>query len=146
MEKSCWKFHFHFLQFTKKAQKAIIWSKIHFFENFVIFDYKLLSFRILHLAHSKLVGTPCIHFKDFFKKYFEIEEQQTHLETKTGHCRGAMKQNLKQEDHLVSLPRSFLSSFCFAWKPVIHVSSSHHHTLCLKTNFWSKIRIEQKYF
>ena len=50
---------FSFLQFTKKAQKAILWSRIHFFVKFVIFAGKLLSFRILHLACPKLVGTPC---------------------------------------------------------------------------------------
>ena len=47
-----------FLQFTRKAQKAIFWSKMHFFVKFVIFAYKLLSFRILHLAYPKHVGTP----------------------------------------------------------------------------------------
>ena len=31
LEKSGFKIHFHFLQFTKKAQKAILWSRIHFF-------------------------------------------------------------------------------------------------------------------
>ena len=44
----------------KKAEKAILWSRIRFFGKFVIFAYKLLSFRILHLAHPKLVGTPCM--------------------------------------------------------------------------------------
>ena len=28
LEKSCLKIHFHFLQFSKKAEKAIFWSKI----------------------------------------------------------------------------------------------------------------------
>ena len=32
LEKSCLEFHFHFLQFKKKAQKAIFWSIIHFFQ------------------------------------------------------------------------------------------------------------------
>ena len=50
---------FSFLQFTKKAQKAILWSRIHFFEKFVIFAGKLLSFRILRLACPKHVRTPC---------------------------------------------------------------------------------------
>ena len=31
LEKSCLKIHFHFLQFTKKAEKAIFWSEIQFF-------------------------------------------------------------------------------------------------------------------
>ena len=47
------------MQFTKEAQKAILWSRIHFFVKFVTFAYKLLSFRILDLAHPKLVGTHC---------------------------------------------------------------------------------------
>ena len=48
------------MQFTKKAQKAILWSRIHLFVTFVIFAGKLLSFRILHLTNPKLVGIPCI--------------------------------------------------------------------------------------
>ena len=60
LEQSCLKIPFSILQFTKKAQKAILWSRIHFFVKFVIFTGKLLSFRILHLAYPKLVGTPCI--------------------------------------------------------------------------------------
>ena len=28
LEKSCLKVHFHFLQFSKKAEKAIFWSEI----------------------------------------------------------------------------------------------------------------------
>ena len=62
MENSCLKIPFSILQFTKMAQKAISWSRIHFFgkfEKFVIFACKLLSFRIWHLAYPKLVGTPC---------------------------------------------------------------------------------------
>ena len=43
LEKSCLNIHFHFLQFSKKAQKAIFWSKIHFFENVANFACKLLS-------------------------------------------------------------------------------------------------------
>ena len=60
LEKSCLKIPFVFLQFTKKAQKAILWSRIHVFVTFVIFAGKLLSFRILHLACPKHVRTPCI--------------------------------------------------------------------------------------
>ena len=60
MEKTCLKIPFSILQLAKKAEKAIFWSRIHFFEKFVIFVGKLLSFRILHLAYPKLVGTPCI--------------------------------------------------------------------------------------
>ena len=62
MEKSCLKIPFVFLQFTKKAQKAILWSRIHVFVKFVIFAGKLLSFRILYLACPKHVGTSCTHF------------------------------------------------------------------------------------
>ena len=47
------KIPFSFLQFTKKAQKAILWSRIHFFVKFVIFAGKLLSFRALHFADPK---------------------------------------------------------------------------------------------
>ena len=54
-----YKFHFHFLQFTKKAKKAIFWSKIHFFRKIARFARKLQSIRTLLLTHSKLVGTPC---------------------------------------------------------------------------------------
>ena len=54
------KFHFHLLQFRKKAQKAIFWSKIHFDVKFVIFTAKLLKFRIIHLAYTKHVETLCI--------------------------------------------------------------------------------------
>ena len=60
MEQSCWKIPFSILQFTKKAQKAILWSRLHFFIKFVIFAGKLLSFWILYLACPKHVGTPCI--------------------------------------------------------------------------------------
>ena len=59
MEKICLKIPFSILQFTKKAKKAIFWSRVHFFVKLVIFVGKLLSFRILHLACPKLVGTPC---------------------------------------------------------------------------------------
>ena len=60
MEKTCLKIPFSILQLAKKAKKAIFWSRIHFFVKLVIFVGKLLSFRILHLAYPKLVGTPCI--------------------------------------------------------------------------------------
>ena len=59
MEQSCNEIPFSILQFTKKAEKAVFWSRIRFFGKFAIFAYKLLSFRILHLAYPKLVGTPC---------------------------------------------------------------------------------------
>ena len=52
MEKSGFKIHFHFLQFTKKAQK--IWSRIPFyFVNVARFARKHF------LMYPKLVGTPC---------------------------------------------------------------------------------------
>ena len=60
MEQSCWKNPFSSLQFTNKAKKAILWSKIRFFRNVARFARKLLSIRILLLTHSKLVGTPCL--------------------------------------------------------------------------------------
>ena len=52
---------FSFLQFTKKAQKAILWNRIHFFVKFVNFTGKLLSISILYLACPKHVGTPCMY-------------------------------------------------------------------------------------
>ena len=60
MEKTCLKIPFSILQLAKKAKKAIFWSRIHFFVKLVIFVGTLLSFRILHLAYPKHVGTPCI--------------------------------------------------------------------------------------
>ena len=60
MEKICIKIPFSILQLAKKAEKAILWSRIHFFVKLVIFVGTLLSFRILRLAYPKLVGTPCI--------------------------------------------------------------------------------------
>ena len=57
---SCWKIPFSILQLTNKAEKAILWSKIHFFRNVARFARKLLSIRRLLLTHSKLIGTPCI--------------------------------------------------------------------------------------
>ena len=65
---------FSFLQFTKKAQKAILWSRIHFFVKFVIFAGKLLSFRILHLACPKHVGTPCIMDGNYLKSLIFITQ------------------------------------------------------------------------
>ena len=59
MEKSCLKIPLSFLQFTKKAEKSNFMEQNTFFRKFVIFAYKLLSFRILHFAYPKLVGTPC---------------------------------------------------------------------------------------
>ena len=76
LEKSCFKIPFSILQLTKKAEKAILWSRIRFFGKFVIFAGKLLSFKMLHLANPKHVGTPCIkllshyHSVFLFKKYF----------------------------------------------------------------------------
>ena len=59
LEKSGFKIHFHFLQFTKKAQKAIFWSRIHFFVNVARFARKHF------LAYPKLVWTPCTYaFRD----------------------------------------------------------------------------------
>ena len=59
MEKSCLKIHFHFLQFTKKTQKVIFWSRIHFFVNVARFARKHF------LAYPKLVWTPSTYaFRD----------------------------------------------------------------------------------
>ena len=65
MEKTCLKIPFSILQLAKKAEKAIFWSRIHFFVKLVIFVGKLLTFRILHLAYPKLVGTPCMYLMTF---------------------------------------------------------------------------------
>ena len=49
-----------FLQFTKKAQKAILWSRIQFF-----FFVNVARFARKHfLAYPKLVGTPCRYGED----------------------------------------------------------------------------------
>ena len=53
MEKSCYKFHIHFLQFTKKAQKAIFWSRI---QTFFVNDARFVRKHVR--AYSKLAGTP----------------------------------------------------------------------------------------
>ena len=68
LEKSGLKIHYHFLQFTKKAEKAILWSRICSFGKFVIFAGKLLSFKMLHLANPKHVGTPCTLYGNFLTK------------------------------------------------------------------------------
>ena len=53
LEKSCLKIHFHFLQFTKKAEKAIFLERN---TNFFVNDTRCA---LKHFwAYSKLVGTP----------------------------------------------------------------------------------------
>ena len=59
LDQSSLKIPFLSLQFTNKAEKAILWSKIQYFRNVARFACKLLSIRKLLLTHSKLVGTPC---------------------------------------------------------------------------------------
>ena len=94
MEKSCRKIPVWFLQFTKKAEKAIFWSRIHFFRKFVTFIGKLLSFRIPHLA--KLVGTPSIRVVSYSKNdyliFFRFGDifQVWHLEFKIGRWNDSM--------------------------------------------------------
>ena len=80
MEKSCFKFHIHFLQFTKKAEKAIFWSGIHIFfkKRCSLRSPTFLSFKTGLLTYSKLVGTPGMIFWSFPKKVliwcFEINK------------------------------------------------------------------------
>ena len=70
------------MQFTKKAEKAILWSRIRFIGKFVIFAYKLLSFRILHLAYPKLVGTPCRPYSSTLQNMFMAILNDTYSEVK----------------------------------------------------------------
>ena len=50
LEKSCLKIPFSILQFTKKAQKAIFWSELHFFEKLIQIFFCFFRNSSVHLA------------------------------------------------------------------------------------------------
>ena len=69
MEKSCLKIPFSFLQFTKKAEKAIFGAKYIFRKICNLCAGKLLSFRKLYLAYSKHAGTLCTNSFSTFDNF-----------------------------------------------------------------------------
>ena len=67
MKKRCFKKVIFIMQFTKEAQKANFWSRIHFSffrKRCSLCLQTFLSYRILILGDSKHVGTPCTIFRD----------------------------------------------------------------------------------